>query len=57
MDIFVTPGKNKTMVEFIPRYYEILAKEKGAKKVLISNGKFEKDAIEFVKSELKRLNY
>lgn len=32
MDIFVTPGKDKTMVEFIPRYYEILAKEKGAKK-------------------------
>ena len=52
MDIFVTPGNNKTMIEFVPKYYAVSMNSKG-KLVLTSNGYFENSAISFINQDLK----
>jgi hypothetical protein len=52
MDMFITPGNNKTMVEFVPKYYAVSMNSKG-KLVLISNGYFENSAISFINQDLK----
>ena len=53
MDMFVTPGTNdKTMIEFVPKYYAVSMNSKG-KLILISNGYFENSAISFINHDLK----
>ncbi|ACG57007.1 hypothetical protein HY04AAS1_0317 [Hydrogenobaculum sp. Y04AAS1] len=52
MDMFITPGNNKTMIEFVPKYYAVSMNSKG-KLVLTSNGYFENSAISFINQDLK----
>ncbi len=52
MDMFVTPGNDKTMIEFVPKYYAVSMNSKG-KLILISNGYFENSAISFINQDLK----
>ncbi|GAB6077581.1 hypothetical protein [Hydrogenobaculum acidophilum] len=53
MDMFITPGTNdKTMIEFVPKYYAVSMNSKG-KLILISNGYFENSAISFINHDLK----
>lgn len=52
MDIFITPGNGKTMIEFIPKYYAVSMNSKG-KLVLTSNGYFENSAINFIENDIK----
>ena len=55
MDMFVTPGNNKTMIEFVPKYYAVSMNSKG-KLVLTSNGYFENSAISFINQDLKNVS-
>ncbi len=52
MSMFITPGENKTMIEFVPKYYAVSMNSKG-KLVLVSNGYFENSAIAFIKNDIK----
>ncbi len=52
MDMFITPGNGKTMIEFIPKYYAVSMNSKG-KLVLVSNGYFENSTIAFIEHDLK----
>ncbi len=52
MVIFATNVKNKTLLEFIPKYYIITSKTRNAEYMVQSNGYFESTCINFVRKEI-----
>ncbi|MGC8616326.1 MAG: hypothetical protein ACP5LU_04730 [Desulfurella sp.] len=52
MVIFATNIKDKTLLEFIPKYYIITSKIHNAEYMLASNGYFENKCINFIKKEI-----
>jgi hypothetical protein len=53
MAIFLSPSNNKTLVEFIPKYYVVSTESSHAKEELKSSGSFESSCVSFVNNEVK----
>jgi|UniRef100_A0A832ARZ9 hypothetical protein len=52
MVIFATQVKNKTLLEFIPKYYIITSRTHNAEYMVQSNGYFENNCVDFIKKEI-----
>lgn len=52
MVIFATSAKDKTLLEFIPKFYIITTKNHNAEYMVPSNGNFENNCVEFIKKEI-----
>ncbi|MGE5445791.1 MAG: hypothetical protein ACM3SR_14555 [Ignavibacteriales bacterium] len=53
MAIFLSPSNNKTLVEFIPKFYAVTTESSHAKEELKSSGYFESSCVSFVSEEVK----
>ncbi|GEM_PF-1614353 len=53
MAIFLSPSNNKTLVEFIPKFYAISTESSHAKEELRSSGYFESSCVSFINDEVK----
>ena len=53
MAIFLSPSNNKTLVEFIPKFYAISTESSHAKEELKSSGYFESSCVSFIDEEVK----
>ncbi|MGB9755348.1 MAG: hypothetical protein ACPLXO_00570 [Desulfurella sp.] len=53
MVIFATSVKDKTLLEFIPKYYIITSKNNNAEYMIPSNGYFENNCVNFIKKEIE----
>ena len=51
--IFLSPSNNKTLVEFIPKYYAISTESSHAKEELNSSGYLESSCVSFINEEVK----
>ncbi|OSS41109.1 hypothetical protein DESAMIL20_2047 [Desulfurella amilsii] len=52
MVIFATQVNNKTLLEFIPKYYIITSRTHNAEYLVQSNGHFENNCVDFIKKEI-----
>ncbi len=53
MAIFLSPGNNKTLIEFIPSYYVISTESSHPREELRSSGYFESACVSFINEEVK----
>jgi hypothetical protein len=53
MAIFLSPSNNKTLVEFIPKFYAVSTESSHAKEELKSSGYFESSCVSFINEEVK----